>query len=145
MARQPVSASKNSFTSAGVRAIGPTWSSERASGKTPVAGMRLKVGLRPLTPQNAAGMRTEPPVSVPSASAAAPVASATPEPPLDPPGTRVGSHGLRQVSKCGLVEVMPHANSCVSVLPITIAPASLARRTASASALGTWPPKILEP
>ena len=28
-------------TSAGVRAIGPTWSSERASGKTPVAGIRL--------------------------------------------------------------------------------------------------------
>ena len=40
-ARQPVSASKNSRTSAGVRAIGPTWSSERASGKTPVAGIRL--------------------------------------------------------------------------------------------------------
>ena len=40
-ARPPVSASKNSLTSAGVRAIGPTWSSERASGKTPVAGMRL--------------------------------------------------------------------------------------------------------
>ena len=43
--------------------------------------------MRPLTPQNAAGMRTEPPVSVPSASAAAPVASATPEPPLELPLT----------------------------------------------------------
>ena len=90
-------------------------------------------------------MRIEPPVSVPSASAAAPVASATAEPPLEPPGTRFGSHGLRHGGKCGLTLVMPHANSCVSVLPTTIAPASRARRTAAASARGTWPPKMREP
>ena len=110
-----------------------------------MAGIRSYVGLRPETPQNAAGMRTEPPVSVPSARAAAPVASATPEPPLEPPGTRSRSHGLRQVGKCGLVEVIPQANSCVSALPITIAPASFARRTASASVVGTWSAKIFEP
>ena len=40
-ARPPVSASKNRRTSSGVRAIGPAWSSERASGKTPVGGIRL--------------------------------------------------------------------------------------------------------
>src|SRR3954470_13284774 len=107
--------------------------------------MRLYVGLRPETPQKAAGMRIEPPVSVPSAKAAAPVASATALPPLEPPGTRSGSHGFRHGGKCGLLEVIPQANSCVSVLPTTIAPASRARRTAGASALGTWPLKMLDP
>ena len=94
--------------------------------------------MSPDTPQNAAGIRIEPPVSVPSASATAPVASATAEPPLEPPGTRAGSCGFRHGGKCGLTLVMPHANSCVSVLPTTIAPASFARRTNSASASGTW-------
>src|SRR3954451_13720543 len=107
--------------------------------------IRAYVGFRPDTPQNAAGMRIEPPVSVPSASATAPVASATAEPPLEPPGTRSGSYGLRHGGKCGLTLVMPQANSWVSVLPTTIAPASLALRTAAASAAGTWPAKILEP
>ena len=52
---------------------------------------------------------------------------------------RSGSHGLQQGGKCGLLDVMPHANSCVSVLPTTIAPAARARLTACASACGTWP------
>ena len=42
----------------------------------------------------AAGWRIEPPVSVPSASGAMPAATAADEPPLEPPGTRAGSHGL---------------------------------------------------
>ena len=46
------------------------------------------------------------------------------------PGSRSGSHGLRHGGKCGLLDVMPQANSCVSVLPTTIAPAALARLTA---------------
>ncbi len=73
------------------------------------------------------------------------MASATALPPEEPPGIRSGSHGLRQGAKCGLLDVMPQANSCVSVLPTTIAPASRARWTAYASAFGTWPLKILEP
>ncbi len=86
-----------------------------------------------------------PPVSLPSASATAPVASATAEPPLMPPGTRSGSYGFRHGAKCGLIVVIPHANSCVSVLPTTIAPASLARLTAHASRAGTCPSKIRLP
>src|SRR6266568_5230229 len=78
-----------------VRAIGPTWSREGASGNTPVRGTALADGLSPATPHSAAGIRIEPAVSVPSASGARPRASATAEPPLDPPGTRLGSHGLR--------------------------------------------------
>ena len=46
-------------------------------------------------PQSAAGCLIEPPVSEPSAHGASPPATAAAEPPEEPPGTRVGSHGLR--------------------------------------------------
>ena len=42
------------------------------------------VVFRPTMPQRLAGMRTEPPVSLPSAAGARPAATATPEPLLDP-------------------------------------------------------------
>ena len=47
-------------------------------------------------PQNAAGMRQEPPVSVPSPAAAMPSATATAVPEELPPGMRLDarSHGL---------------------------------------------------
>ena len=45
--------------------------------------------------QSAAGWRIEPPVSVPVAAGTRRAATAAAEPPEDPPGTRVGSHGLR--------------------------------------------------
>ena len=47
------------------RAIGPTVSRLGASGHTPVSGIRPQVVLSPATPQHAAGMRIEPPVSDP--------------------------------------------------------------------------------
>ena len=42
-----------------------------------VIGMRPRLGLKPTTPQKAAGMRTEPPISVPSAIGTTPMATAT--------------------------------------------------------------------
>ena len=51
-------------------ASGPIESSEVESGTTPSIGTRRAVGLKPMMPQTAAGMRTEPPVSVPSAATA---------------------------------------------------------------------------
>ena len=51
----------------------------------------------------------DPPPSVPTASAAMPVATATPEPPLDPPGVRSRSHGLRVRPHSGRVGVAPVA------------------------------------
>ncbi len=42
-------------------------------------------------PQKAAGTRTEPPVSVPSASGTAPPATADAEPLDEPPGMRCGA------------------------------------------------------
>ena len=42
-------------------------------------------------PQAAAGMRIEPPVSVPIVASAMPAATLAADPPLEPPGDRVGS------------------------------------------------------
>src|SRR5260370_8329211 len=46
-------------------------------------------------PQYAAGIRIEPPVSVPSARSQAPAATSAADPPEDPPEVREGSRGLR--------------------------------------------------
>ena len=51
-------------------------------------------GLRPTSPHAAAGTRIEPPPSEPSAAATAPDATATAEPPDEPPGVRPGRSGL---------------------------------------------------
>ena len=60
-------------------------SSVHAIGTTPSVGTRPVVGRWPVTPQNAAGIRTEPAVSVPSATSTSPAATAAPLPPLEPP------------------------------------------------------------
>ena len=88
-------------------------------------------------PLSAAGMRMEPSVSVPSATSASPAATAAPEPPLEPPGMRAGSHGLPVRPKCGFSVVIPHANSWVLVLPITSAPAARSAATTGASRSGS--------
>src|SRR5947199_7729449 len=90
-----------------VRAIGPTWSKLGASGKHPSVGTSPKVGLKPTIPQHAAGIRMEPPESVPRAASASPAASAAAEPPLEPPAIRPGATGLGTVPKCGFSEVIP--------------------------------------
>ena len=65
-------------------------------------GMRPRLGFSPTIPQNDAGMRTDPPMSVPSASATQPVATATAEPPDEPPQVLDGSQGLRVSPHSGL-------------------------------------------
>jgi hypothetical protein len=77
------------------------------------------VGLKPTTPQQAAGMRIEPPESVPSATSAAPSTRAAAFPPLEPPATRPGKLGLGTTPKCGFSEVTPYANSWRFVFPTT--------------------------
>ena len=78
-----------------------------ASGHTPVIGMRPQVVFRPATPQHAAGIRIDPPVSEPYAMSASPVATATADPLDEPPGTRAGSSGLAGVPNAGLIPLMP--------------------------------------
>jgi hypothetical protein len=73
--------------------------------------------LNPTTPQQAAGIRIEPPVSLPSAASASPAASAAADPPLDPPAIRPGAIGFGTLPKWAFSEVVPYANSCRFVLP----------------------------
>src|SRR6185436_16397857 len=79
------------------RASVPTVSRAGLSGWTPIRLTRPRPGFRPTTPQTAAGMRTEPPVSLPSAASQKPLATATAEPEEEPPGARCtpASHGFQ--------------------------------------------------
>ena len=58
------------------------------------SGIRPYVGLSATVPVKEAGMRTDPPPSVPIDQAPMPRATAAAAPPLDPPAVRPGSHGL---------------------------------------------------
>jgi hypothetical protein len=49
------------------------------------SGSRARVGFNPNSPQLEAGIRTEPPPSLPWASGTMPAATAAPLPPLEPP------------------------------------------------------------
>src|SRR5204863_389303 len=95
------------------------------------------LGRRPTTLQKLAGLRRLPPRSEPSANGSIPAATAAAAPPLEPPGVRDRSYGLRVAPKTGLNVCEPAPNSGVFVFPITIAPASRSRRTIAASLGGT--------
>src|SRR5437763_5610556 len=84
----------------------------------------------------------EPPVSEPSASGAKPAATAAALPPLDPPGTREWSCGLRVGPKAEFSVELPMANSSRLVLPMTMAPAATTRSTTVASYGGRHPARI---
>src|SRR5437763_13598867 len=94
----------------------PIWSRPDAKATSPHRETRPYVGLTPTTPQSAAGWRTLPPVSEPSAAGTMRAATAAADPPLDPPGTRLVAHGLRvgPADACSVDE--PIANSSRFVL-----------------------------
>ena len=69
------------------------------SGNTPRRDTRPNVGFSPVIPQWAAGSRIDPPVSDPIAAGAIPVATATADPLLDPPGIRSSPQGFGGVPK----------------------------------------------
>ena len=70
-------------------------SSVRHAGTRPALETSPRLGLRPTMLLRSAGTRPDPAVSVPSATGTMPVATATAEPELDPPGTSAGSSELR--------------------------------------------------
>src|SRR5438067_7463753 len=111
----------------------PIWSRPDAKATRPYRETRPYVGLRPTTPQSAAGWRTLPPVSEPRPAGTMRAATAAADPPLDPPGTRVVSHGLRvgPTDECSVDE--PIANSSRFVLPMIDAPRARSRAAAVAS------------
>jgi hypothetical protein len=87
------------------------------AGKWPLAEMRPGVGFSPAMPQKCAGMRMEPPPSLPIPPAEQNEAMAAASPPLDPPGVRSRFHGLlvRPVMKLSVSKV--DRNSGVLVFP----------------------------
>lgn len=56
---------------------------------------RPRCGFSPNSPQQADGIRIEPPPSPPIATGTIPDATAAAEPPLEPPGENALRHGLR--------------------------------------------------
>jgi hypothetical protein len=81
----PEKASAIAIRSAAPRARKPIVSSDGASAMAPPSGTRSRVGFQAVTPQHCAGIRSEPPVSEPSATGTMPAATATAEPDDDPP------------------------------------------------------------
>ena len=80
------------------------------------------MGLRPTTPQNAAGCLMEPPVSDPKDTGASKADTQALEPPLDPPGTLLRSKGFLVGPKALFSVEDPMANSSILVLPMMRAP-----------------------
>ena len=75
--------------SAGTTPARPAPGIERAAGTTPADGLIEAM------PQHVAGLRSEPPMSLPRPIGLIPAASATASPPDEPPAVRPRSHGLR--------------------------------------------------
>ena len=128
-----------------VRVSGPALSSEN---ERPIIAWRLTrvwVGLIPTRPLAAAGRRTEPPVSDPSAPKTSRAATEDPEPLDDPPEMCAGFQGLRHAPKCALWPVGPCANSERLSPPMSRAPAASSRRSTVAVRSGTKSRRIFEP
>jgi hypothetical protein len=101
-----------------------------------------RVGFTPTSPQNEAGLRTEPAPSVPWATAHSPAASAAAAPPLDPPGVHSAFHGLRHVPLSS-DDVMLVQNSGTFVLPTITNPASRNLETTGSSPAARRPANTL--
>jgi len=89
-------------------------------------------------PLQVAGMRIEPPPSVPTASGPSPAPTAAAAPPLLPPGLRSRFHGLRVMPVSGLSVTNLCPSSGVVVLPTITAPCSRSLATAGASSAHAW-------
>ncbi len=124
--------------------MGPTVSNCSLTGNTPSLLIDPQLGRRPVIPHAAAGRRTDPPVSVPRDASTNPAATAIPEPPLDPPGTRARFHGLYDGPAAEFCEVTPTANSAMFSFATTDPPARRRRVTTSASDAATLPSKNSE-
>src|SRR5678816_3325838 len=128
-----------------VRASGHTWATSSLPAAAGYMGTRPNVGFRPASPQKLAGMRIDPAPSEPIASGPSPAATAAAPPPVEPPGVRVGSHGLRDSPNSGLSVEPRQANSGRLVRPTKIAPAARKPATLGVSSGGTKPASRREP
>src|SRR6266446_4918038 len=107
--------------------------------------MRPSETRRPTTPLKRAGMRTEPPMSLPWAIGPIPVATAAPAPPLDPPAESAGSRGF-SVRPCNALSAkMRIEKAGVLVRPMITAPARLRLATTGLSAAAILSRKATTP
>ena len=106
----------------------------RSSETPPRREIRPGVVFNPKTPQNAAGIRIDPPVSLATASGTIPAATAAAEPPLEPPGIRPRCHGLLVEPRVACWVVMPQPNSWARVVADNHSPARRSDATTAASA-----------
>src|SRR5215831_9375491 len=115
----PAMTDSTSAASATVRVSGPMCSSDsqpdtpgyRSSLVPGYRGTRPMVAFTPHRPQKLAGMRTDPPPSLPSENGPRPVATAAPEPADEPPDDRSSRHGLAVGSASGVCPVPLYPNS----------------------------------
>src|SRR5437899_1258339 len=105
----PAIASRTIAALAASRVKGPTLSRVDPWGATPLRLTRPVVGFNPNTPHIAAGMRIDPPLSLPIAANARPAATDTAEPLLEAPAKYSLFHGL--VTSPQSVEGPPNAHS----------------------------------
>src|SRR3954451_20231101 len=117
----PAMALRKSARSATDRAIGPN--TESGDQEPPSDGTRPGDGRMPTTLQNAAGLRSDPPKSLPSAIGSMRHASDTAAPPLLPPQVLDRSYGLSVAPNTSLNVCEPAPSSGVFVSPQVIAPA----------------------
>src|SRR6266446_2274311 len=89
-------------------AIGPTVSKCFGEiGNTPLMGTRPKVVFKPTMPEHAAGVRTDPAVSVPKATSAILFVIAAAEPLEEPPGINLSHHLLKGLLGVPKYSLMP--------------------------------------
>src|SRR3954462_2940168 len=109
----PDNASSMSARSSTVRAMGPLADRVRSILALGVRATRPMLGRMPTMPQKLAGLRSNPPKSVPCAIHAIPVASATAAPPDEPAAKHDRLHGLRVSPNTSLNVLAPAPNSGV--------------------------------
>src|SRR3954447_4123394 len=109
--------SSSAAASRTVRASGPDVPRPSEPETYGAGDTRPRDGLMPTSPQHDAGLRIEPPPSLPCATGRGPAATAGAAPPHDPPRARVTSHGFFVVpfSSDSVCPIDP--NSGVFVLP----------------------------
>src|ERR1700733_7971827 len=98
-------------------------------------GMRPYVGFSPTRPHQAAGIRTEPPASVPMCNGPKPAAPAAPAPEDEPPVVWALFQGFRVMPFSGQSPGDFQPNPVVVVLPMTTAPAAFSPTTIGASSI----------
>ena len=108
------------------------------SGMCPASDTLCSEGFRENTPQKWAGMRSDPPMSLPISRGDRPAATEAAPPPVLPPGVQAVFQGLFARPNSGLSVWKSRASMGMLVLPRRIAPAPRRRATAVASCRGIW-------